>query len=445
MTEQAQGDDTKPASLFAYFLELRVKNVRCFTEEQTLRLTVGERPARWTILLGDNGTGKSTVLQLLAFLRPEVFPNPRGPDGEAQAQRVVYASTLSELTWVPASPPSEASLGVGFAASRETAPVLLAQTALRTPERPTHTPDEDRFRGPLVLAYGPFRRLRSGALEAVPASSDAFVRPLFIADSPLLPAAEWYLQRFLATKALSAGSPEQQRASAELARIEAVLCSVLPGVEGFDVVIPDPLRGGAELHARTAEARVPLVELGLGYQTTLAWVTDLAVRMSAAYPKSANPLAEAAVVLVDEIDLHLHPRWQRSLLDTLSKQFPNVQWIVTSHSPLLVQNAPEDTHVAVLRWDGDHVVIDNDPERVRDWRLEQLLTSDLFGLPSTRPARLDDALAERKRLLGKSTLETAEKARLAELNEQLGHHSTGRWEREAREALDAARRAKESP
>lgn len=57
-----------------------------------------------------------------------------------------------------------------------------------------------------------------------------------------------------------------------------------------------------------------IAELGFGYQTTLAWVVDLAARLTAAYPESDDPLGEPAVVLLDEIDLHLHPRWQRALL-----------------------------------------------------------------------------------------------------------------------------------
>src|SRR5437899_2478774 len=54
----------------AYFLGLEVDGIRCFGKPQSLRLSDGTRPARWTILLGENGTGKSTLLQMLACLRP---------------------------------------------------------------------------------------------------------------------------------------------------------------------------------------------------------------------------------------------------------------------------------------------------------------------------------------------------------------------------------------
>jgi predicted ATP-binding protein involved in virulence len=117
----------------------------------------------------------------------------------------------------------------------------------------------------------------------------------------------------------------------------------------------------------------------------IAWVVDLASRMFEAYPDSADPLSEPAIALVDEIDLHLHPRWQREITAHLDRLFPNVQFIVTAHSPLVVQ-APGVTNVAVLRRVNDHVEIVNDPEEVRGWRVDQILTSDLFGL-SSAPAR----------------------------------------------------------
>ena len=72
---------------------------------------------------------------------------------------------------------------------------------------------------------------------------------------------------------------------------------------------------------------------GFGYQTTLTWLVDFCKRMFELYPDADNPLHGEAVVLVDEIDLHLHPKWQRDLVPTLSKIFPNVQFIVTTHSP----------------------------------------------------------------------------------------------------------------
>jgi hypothetical protein len=75
------------------------------------------------------------------------------------------------------------------------------------------------------------------------------------------------------------------------------------------------------------------------------------------------------VCLVDEIDLHLHPRWQRDLITRLTALFPNTQFIATAHSPLVVQAAP-DANVVVLKRQGDSVIIDNAPRSVRKWRVD---------------------------------------------------------------------------
>nr|WP_239015299.1 AAA family ATPase [Archangium violaceum] len=166
--------------------------------------------------------------------------------------------------------------------------------------------------------------------------------------------------------------------------------------------------------------------LSLGYRTLIAWMVDLASRLFERYPESPNPLAEPAVVLVDEIDLHLHPTWQRQLIGYLTERFPNTQFIVTAHSPLVVQSAT-DANIVVLKREGDHVVIDNDVESIRGWRVDQLLTSDLFGLETARPPQLEDFLKARTALLSKPRLTKKDEARgkCAFCESQLAHISYG--------------------
>ena len=161
---------------------------------------------------------------------------------------------------------------------------------------------------------------------------------------------------------------------------------------------------------KTPYGWVPLRQLGYGYRTMIAWVVDFASRMVERYPDSPDPLAEPAVVLVDEIDLHLHPKWQRELIGFLTERFPNTQFIVTAHSPLIVQ-AATDANIALLKREGDHVVIENNPETIRGWRIDQILTSDLFGLETARPPDMEKLLLRRKELLTKPRLTKAEQER----------------------------------
>jgi predicted ATP-binding protein involved in virulence len=160
-----------------------------------------------------------------------------------------------------------------------------------------------------------------------------------------------------------------------------LLLSILPDIKDIRIPPSSGPQPRPRAEFQTPYGWVSLRQLGYGYQTLITWVADLASRMAERYPNSPNPLAEPAVVLVDEIDLHLHPKWQRKLMIFLKERFPNTQFIATAHSPLVVQ-AAADANLAVLRREGDHVVIDNEVDNIRNWRIDQTLTTRMFGRPS---------------------------------------------------------------
>jgi predicted ATP-binding protein involved in virulence len=208
-------------------------------------------------------------------------------------------------------------------------------------------------------------------------------------------------------------SSKRLKASARrrLSLIKQVLVDLLPDVEGVEIVEPRTEQEKPSLRFRTPYGSVPLQALGLGYKSFVALMVDLASRLLDRYPRSRNPLDGPAIVLVDEIDLHLHPKWQRTIMSYLSERFPNTQFIVTAHSPLVVQ-AASNANIALLRREGDHVVIDNNAKSIHGWRLDQILTSDLFGLPSARPPELDEAYSRRRQLLRKTRLTKKEQMEL---------------------------------
>ena len=147
--------------------------------------------------------------------------------------------------------------------------------------------------------------------------------------------------------------------------------------------------------------------------------------MIARYPKSKNPLAEPAIVLVDEIDLHLHPTWQRKLMDHLSKTFPRTQFIVTAHSPLFAQ-AAQDANLVLLKRDptsGVVVILQGEDQlpNISNWRIDQILTSDLFGLDTSRPPQIEPLVKCRQNLLAKSKLTRKDKADLKKINGRIGY------------------------
>ena len=176
-------------------------------------------------------------------------------------------------------------------------------------------------------------------------------------------------------------------------KVKQLLTDLLPELDNpgdIEILGPkgpinDQEPGGIRI--KLPDGSIPLSALSLGYKTMLAWSIDLALRLLRSNPDSSAPLKEPAIVLVDEIDLHLHPKWQRQVKQHLRFHFPNVQFICTAHSPFMAQ-ASEDENVVVLMREGDHVRIENDPHFVKGWRIDQLATS-LMGVPNARSPEVE--------------------------------------------------------
>src|SRR5262249_12797720 len=282
---------------------------------------------------------------------------------------------------------------------------------------------------PWCCGYGASRRM--GATSLTESGADDATATLFSDKSDLRNPEEWLL--WLDYAAAKNGDEVKHR-RARLAQAREVLLGVFPKDELRDIrfVTAEGTNPTSRVEFKTPFGWVPLRQLGYGYQTLITWVADLANRMVERYPDSPNPLAEPAVVLVDEIDLHLHPVWQRKLMGFLSERFPNTQFIATAHSPLVAQ-AAANANLAVLRREGDHVVIDNDVDNIRNWRVDQILTSDLFGLKTARPPQIEAWLEERQTLLSKPKLTAADQRRVKELEELIGELPFGETHQEMSE------------
>jgi len=429
----------------AYLLSLTLSNVRCFGPEQTLNLSRADgKPARWTVILGNNGVGKTTLLEALALMLPvrtvfadnKVRPRSRmpyafGPDEEEPRRWFRNSQNICSL-----------SMRFSWSESLEhqvveELEVVHGITAGSDDKYPTFSYRILRQNhSALPYAYGASRRPGEGALNDEQDSDT--IRTLFRDSATLRNAEEWLLQTDYAA---AKESPHQSRAKRQLERVKKVLIAVLPDVRNVRVVTKER-RGGLVkqvAEVETDDGWIPMSALGLGYRTMTAWMVDFASRLMERYGQLDNPLAGPAVCLVDEIDLHLHPRWQRELIDRLTELFPQTQFVVTAHSPLVVQ-AAKDANLVVLRREGDHVVIDEHTGSVRSWRLDQILTSELFELPSARAPELDALLRERNAILGKSRVTAADEERLAELRAQLADLPTGETSEDI-EAMDLIRRA----
>ena len=413
-----------------YFTKLELENIRSFGGRQCLDLLDAEaRPARWTLILGDNGVGKTTLLQCLTRMRP-VFnkapdeergpiPNPVEPQLSQEENNAVLASFTRAGKDGVSRLRAELLEGATFDGSRRLRPRAITTwiEIKRSRGQIRNVEPGGSFDGnavePLVLAYGAARHMGMANLER--ATSIGPTDLLFDPAAELFDAEETLYQLdYLQLK-------ERLYAKSQLASLKAMLAQILPELRSpNDIDIRGPrLPGSREeeggVWVTTPFGVVPIPQLSLGYQTVMAWTADIAWRLVNHYPKSEDPLREPAIVIVDEIDLHLHPRWQREIRPHLLHHFPAVQFIATAHSPLMAQDALNANLAVIHVRDGEATIV-SDPAVVKSWRLDQILTSELFGLPSARAPEIETKMRRRIELGQKRRLTKAERTELNELH-----------------------------
>ncbi len=334
--EQILSDDAEAFRLSAR--PLRRVEITNFRALRNLSLDFGEPGSEqtpWLMLLGENATGKSTVLQAIALALA----------GADEARRWTRPAKLLSVGAF------QGSVVVWF--WDQDAPVELHFQRSR---------DEfDGTRGPsaIVLAYGALRyaERRTRGQDLGPRFSR--IGPILQPIARVAYAGRWLL-----------GLDERRFDTAARA-----MQSILP-VDTASVMF----RTADRVFFNVGEHRATLNELSAGYQTVVGLCADI---MRHLFERWDTLASASGIVLIDEIDAHLHPRWAMRIVSALREAFPQVQFVASTHDPLALRGL-RNGEVAILRRDeAGFVVADQDLPPLEGMQVDQLLTSRVFGLEST--------------------------------------------------------------
>ena len=391
-----------------YIDTIRLENIRGFRELEFSFDRGQGQYAGWTVLTGDNGSGKSTVLRAIALMLA-------GPQAAAALQPG-YAK------WVRKDcKRSSIRLSItrcndddGYGPSlyewpNENIVLTSVMTQVNNGKSITTWHDindlsahynqmlsiaEDSIWSPFASGwfasgYGPFRRISRSSQDINTLMADPEAgrfATLFQESASLAETDEWLRQ--LNYKRLEGHAKEG--ALLKLV-IQFLNDQLLPNQVRVDRVDSDGLwlkdREGTELSWS---------DMSDGYRSALALLTDILRHMSGTYgidglidqdQDGGLCIRRSGVVLIDEIDAHLHPEWQREIGFWLKKRFPNIQFIVTSHSPLICQ-AADPNGLFVLPEPGSdepaRALTAEEYQEVISSRPDTILRSAAFGLQNTR-------------------------------------------------------------
>jgi len=367
-----------------FLRHLKIQDLRSI-RELNLSFEAGTSGRKWTYLLGENGTGKSSVLRSVALAlagsdsAAELVGNPddwirlganearievryANVQGEERRACVRFERGMSALDFAFHNRPDLEQLDAAVAKADRNY-FVVGYGVTRRPQNSRHS---------FAETSTPFRSPRARSTAT-----------LFNPEVTLISLEQWAMDL------------EYRRGRVGLSAVRKALDGLLPDVK-FDGIDREQRR----LMFRTRDGVLPLAALSDGYQAMAAWCGDLLWQVTETFGDYKDPLSARGLLLIDEIDIHLHPLWQRRLVSFLDNMLPNVQIIATTHSALTVHQAG-DGELYFLRRDDDagatlHAY-EGAPNRVL---LPQLLESPLFGLTTLDSPQVQELREELRELQG---------------------------------------------
>jgi hypothetical protein len=432
-----------------YLRKLHVQNVKLLRDVKLDFVDAHENPRMWTVFVGENRLCKTTLLQTIAAVASgrdkathiatdviESWPDLRRSRPNGTGAKSVTGTKIDIEATFGFSPETHAGHAVPWITPPGVPPILHSRLTL-DPGRSVFEGasffegDPDRDKDPLMImrrenvpgwfvaGYGPSRLLRTVGSTDTQRRPDPAVdrlRPLFGSD-------------LIGTGFVELLREELARGFTKTLQEVFVDGGLLPAVTALEL----RGRGGITKTSHLIDSqrfemdvlgddgqriRVPATWLSQGYQSIIAWLADVVGQILLECGKVVPAAEMQGVVLVDEIDLHLHPTWQVHLIPALKKVFPRLQFIATTHSPMVLPALTADEVYLLSRDEAGSVVAtraDHSPALLTG---SEILES-FFGIRTFYPNDLGDKASEYGRLANDPTRSDDEDQRMRALRQEL--------------------------
>lgn len=373
-----------------FLKKIHIQNFKCLADIELSFEKNKSANRKWTLILGENGTGKSNLLKAIALV-------------------TAGSNALGELigntdSWIRNGEKSCTIIAVLETKKGEERSISLKinqgdtlSNIISINKESLHLIDdalENAKRNYFVVAYGASRSLSTDNFRNSDKSRysgrSVNVRNLFDNSFSLNPLTSWVIE-------LDYRSGEEG-----IKIVKDALNDFLPGTTFHSI---DKVK--KQVMFKTVDGIVPLEQLSDGYQNMAAWIGDLLFRVTETFRDYKKPLEARGLLLIDEVDLHLHPKWQRKLIEFISLKLPNFQVVATTHSPLTAQQADEGELFALKRNSDNRVELIAFRGSPRSLLVNQLLMTPVFGLETDESYEIQQTKKEYEVL--KSNIESLSK------------------------------------
>jgi predicted ATPase len=355
-----------------FLKKIRLQNFKCLSDIELSFEKTTTQNRQWTLILGENGTGKSNALKAIALVT--CGSNALGEllgDTDSWIRNGENSCLIEAILGNKKGEIREISLKINRGDTLSNIFTNNQETLNQLDSALNHA-DRNYF----VVGYGASRRLPSESFPNFEKSSSGVrssnVRSLFNNTFSLNPLTSWIIDL------------DYRRGEEGMNVVREALDNFLPKTSFHSID-----KQKRQVLFDTIDGVVPLDYLSDGYQNMVAWIGDLLFRITETFSDYSNPLQARGLLLIDEIDLHLHPQWQRKLIEFISEKLPNFQVVATTHSPLTAQQANENELYAFKRNDENIIHLLPFMGTPKTLLINQLLMTPVFGLSTDESLEIE--------------------------------------------------------